>query len=80
MSMPTTPGERRSAAPLWLWLMPGWFGPTVGAKSALRLSLSYCACDKQKGFEGTRPRYRTYAVRAQTFSFWYSLSLSLDVS
>jgi hypothetical protein len=29
--------------------MPDWFGPTVGARSALRLSLSYCACDRQKG-------------------------------
>ena len=26
-------------------LMPGWFVPTPGARSALRLSLSYCAYD-----------------------------------
>jgi len=40
--MPPTPGCS-SDAPARLLIPPGWFAPPVGARSALRLSLSYCA-------------------------------------
>ncbi len=75
ISMVLTPGG--SSGPPAM-LMPGWFAPIVGARSALRLSLSYCAWNKRRAL-----CYRTatcFADKFQTFSFWYSLSLSLEDS
>src|SRR6266702_1793278 len=75
ISMVLTPGG--SSGPPAM-LMPGWFAPIVGARSALRLSLSYCAWNKRRAL-----CYRTatcFADKFQSFSFWYSLSLSLEDS
>jgi hypothetical protein len=46
--IPPTPGCS-SDAPARLLIPPGWFAPPVGARSALRLSLSYCACESAAG-------------------------------
>jgi len=60
-----TPTPTSSGAPARL--IPGWFVPTVGARSALRLSLSYCAYERVAGESSSSPQYIGNGL--QTFSF-----------
>jgi hypothetical protein len=69
--MPPTPGCS-SGAPARL--IPGWFAPTGGARSALRLSLSYCACDR---CGGERESYSVITVRLRIGAFKPSVSDTL---